>query len=41
MGKYALFVWSSYAAALVLLGGVALVSLLQLRRQKSRLRELE
>ena len=41
MGKYALFIWSSYGAALLLLGGVALVSLLQLRRQQAVLRELE
>ena len=41
MGKYALFIWGSYAAAALLLGGLALVSLLQLRRQEARLRDLE
>lgn len=41
MGKYAFFIWSSYGAAVLLLGGVALVSLLQLRRLQADLRDLE
>lgn len=41
MGGYAIYVWSSYVLALVILVGLLAVSLLGLRRKERMLRSLE
>jgi heme exporter protein CcmD len=41
MGGYAQFVWPAYAAGLVVLGGLALQSLLAYRARARELRRLE
>lgn len=41
MGKYAVFIWSSYAAGFVLLAGLVALTLVQLYRQHRLLRRLE
>ena len=41
MGKYAIFIWSSYGVGLGILGVLVLVSFLQLRRESRLVRRLE
>ena len=40
MGKHAVFIWGSYGAAALVLGGMAFGSLWQLWRGEKRVREL-
>jgi len=41
MGGYALYVWSSDGAALLILGGIAILSALRARQAARRLEELK
>lgn len=41
MGGYAIFVWASYGAALLLMLGLAIISYVEFRRSKARVDALE
>ncbi|RIK93720.1 MAG: heme exporter protein CcmD [Proteobacteria bacterium] len=41
MGGYAFYVWSSYGAALLILGGIAIFSMARARQASRRLEELK
>jgi len=41
MGGYAVFVWASYGAALVLMAGLVIVSVIEFRRSKRLVDEFE
>lgn len=41
MGGYAVFVWASYGAALLLMVGLAIISYVEFRRSKKLVDELE
>ncbi|MCY4032080.1 MAG: heme exporter protein CcmD [Hyphomicrobiales bacterium] len=41
MGKYAVFIWSSYGVSCVVLAGLVIATLAQLHRQRRLLRRLE
>jgi heme exporter protein D len=41
MGEFAAFIWSSYAAAFVVMAGMVIATILRLRRAQKRLAVLE